>query len=660
MLVTESRPRTLKWFHAGPLLYGDWGTSRLYVLGLAFFYTGAESLFYLVAIALLMAAVAWAYTIVCRCFPDGGGVYTAARQLSPTFSVVGATLLLCGYLITAAISVVEALHYFGMPDGWGLAAASAVIIALIGGVNWLGAKSAGQFALIIAFAALAVSGVMALLCLPYLPEGLSKVHFDVGRSAWSHWTDFTQIVLALAGVEAVANMTGLMKKPVAREAKRTIWPVLIEVVGLNLLFGVAMTAIFLALPALRDVALPLADSVAGEGGVVLSPEARAAAEEIKNTAMEVIATTAAENALGETAGRVFGNIAAIVFGLLLLSATNTAVMAMVSVLYAMAQDRELPHSLTRLNYSGVPSIALLISLVLSVAVVVAERRPEKLAELYIIGVCGAITSTVMSCAINGKLGLSRAARTGMWALGLFLLAVSLTIVVTTLNATLFAGAVVGIVLAMRFGRRAVTVSAPTPMPEPIQGWLEQVRTAEPLAIDPSKPRIMLAARGRYQSEFAVDLARRRRATLFAIYVRTLRVMDVVPGRVPRIEDDRDAQEALGTTALLAKSAGVPFLPIYVTSTDIPGEILDYTVTYGCDTLIMGKSKRSMFARKIEGDVVSKVAEALPDDVALITRAATTPHVGLPIEIPEGTFAEPGPAGQAGPDIGQSDDGEPPP
>jgi hypothetical protein len=54
------------------------------------------------------------------------------------------------------------------------------------------------------------------------------------------------------------------------------------------------------------------------------------------------------------------------------------------------------------------------------------------------------------------------------------------------------------------------------------------------------------------------------------------------------------------------------------------EILDNTVTYGCDTLIMGKTRRSMFARKLEGDVVSRVAMGLPDGTALITRDAA-PH-----------------------------------
>ena len=40
MLATGERPRELRWYHAGPMLFGDWGTSRLYVLGLAFLFAG--------------------------------------------------------------------------------------------------------------------------------------------------------------------------------------------------------------------------------------------------------------------------------------------------------------------------------------------------------------------------------------------------------------------------------------------------------------------------------------------------------------------------------------------------------------------------------------------------------------------------------------------
>ncbi|MEM1071982.1 MAG: amino acid permease [Planctomycetota bacterium] len=634
MLVTESRPRTLKWTLAGPLLYGDWGTSRLYVLGLAFLATAHASVIHLAAIGLLMLAVSWAYTIVCRSFPDGGGVYTAARQISPSLSVIGATLLLSGYIMTAAISVVEAFHYFGVPDRLTLPL-SVGTLALIGGINWYGARSAGRFAFVIAAAALGVSMLLAVLSIPFLIRGIETIGFDYFRrhSPVDAWVAFTGICLALAGVEAVANMSGLMKQPVARTAKRTIWPVTIEVVALNMVFGLVLAGlpfmvhgVSLAETKIAHVDL-LAELEAGvAAGTVQAQElaeAQAATESYTNAAMKVIATEAGMQHFGDTGGVLLGKAAGITFGLLLLSAANTAIMAMVSVLFAMSQDRELPRVLNKLNYSGVPWVGLIVAVLVPVGVVAWTTDVTLLAKLYVLGVCGAITVTLLSCAMNRELRIGKAARGGMWALGGFLGCVSLTIAVTQPISTAFSGSL--IVLAL--GSRAVLSrrrTAPEPLDEPTQGWLAEV-DQKVIDIDPSKPKIMLAARGRYQSEYAVDLARRRGATLFAIFVRTLRVMDVQPGRVPRVEEDRDAQQALGTTAVLAKQAGVPFVPIYVTSPDIAGEILDYTVTHGCDTLIMGQSKRSLFSRRIEGDVVLKVGSTLPSDVALVTRSADTPY-----------------------------------
>src|SRR5687767_13114910 len=115
MLVAQSRPRNLNWHHAGALLFGDWGTSRLYVLGIAFYYTAHASVLFMAAMSVLMVGVAWCYTIICRTFREGGGVYAIARLLSRTLSVVGATLLICNFTVTAALSIVDGLHYFGVP-----------------------------------------------------------------------------------------------------------------------------------------------------------------------------------------------------------------------------------------------------------------------------------------------------------------------------------------------------------------------------------------------------------------------------------------------------------------------------------------------------------------------------------------------------------------
>lgn len=616
MLVSENRPpRNLKWYHAGPLLFGDWGTSRLYVLGLAFYYTAHASVLYLAAMSLIMAAVAWAYTVVCRCFPDGGGVYSAARRLSPTLAVLGATLLLCDYIVTAALSGIEAFHYLGVGSSKVVIIAVATIF-LIGVVNWLGARNAGRMALLIAVASISLSAVIAILCLPWLKSGLSRVSLHGGgqTSPWQMWESLVRIVLALSGLEAVANMTGLMKAPVAKTAKRTIWPVLCEVVLLNLIFGVALSA----MPALKDRVEP--DWVRYEINERLAPEnVPSEVKEYRDTAMRMIATETAGRQFGEGTGKVFGIITGVIFGMLLLSAVNTAVMAMVSVQYSLAKDGELPRIATRLNYSGVPWVPLVIACAAPVVLLMLEADVKALGELYAIGVVGAITINLFSCAANKALSIGKYERIGLWALAALMGIIGLTIVVAKPNATIFAGIIVSAVLITRLIVRArARMIAASPLPEPTLGWLAQIKD-QPAVPGPG-PRLMLAARGRDQAAYAVDMAKRRKATLFAIYVRTLRLMDMVPGQVPQIEDDPEAQAALGTAAILAREANIPFVPIYVTSSDVVSEILDYTVTFACDTLIMGKSQRTPFSRAVVGDVVARVAENLPEGVSLLTRA----------------------------------------
>src|SRR3954469_18062150 len=113
-LLHSERPRNVNWFQAGALLFGDWGTSRLYVLGLAFLVAGRSSFWLILGMSGLILAVSWAYTQICRIYPDGGGVYTAARQRSRLLGVIGALLLFADYTVTASLSAVDAFHYFGL------------------------------------------------------------------------------------------------------------------------------------------------------------------------------------------------------------------------------------------------------------------------------------------------------------------------------------------------------------------------------------------------------------------------------------------------------------------------------------------------------------------------------------------------------------------
>src|SRR5881392_1065165 len=113
-LLSSQRPRNVGWLSAAGLLFGDWGTSRLYVLGIALFVAGRSSFWLILGMSALILAVGWAYTQICRIYPDGGGVYTAAKQRSRLLGVIGALLLFADYTVTASLSAVDAFHYFGL------------------------------------------------------------------------------------------------------------------------------------------------------------------------------------------------------------------------------------------------------------------------------------------------------------------------------------------------------------------------------------------------------------------------------------------------------------------------------------------------------------------------------------------------------------------
>jgi len=140
------------WRRAAGLLYGDWGTSKAYVIGLAFFYAGYGSLPIIVAVCALTALVGYNYTIVCKHFPDGGGVYSAARSQSRLLAAIGALLLLANFLVTAALSCNSAMYYFRVADAQ-VAVATMLFILVVGAINYFGPKHSGSLAVFLALPA---------------------------------------------------------------------------------------------------------------------------------------------------------------------------------------------------------------------------------------------------------------------------------------------------------------------------------------------------------------------------------------------------------------------------------------------------------------------------------------------------------------------------
>src|SRR5205085_3225657 len=215
------------------------------------------------------------------------------------------------------------------------------------------------------------------------------------------WVQFVSVILALSGVEAIANLTGVMKldrgstvaEPrVGREAAKAIVPVAIEVVIGTALLGWAM----LSLPSVMDKTLGLS-SKSEIAAVLLRRH-----EDMLRFMGEQFATAS----FGLWFGQAFGWIVGIVFLLLLLSAANTAIVAMIGLLYMTARDGEMPHQFKQLNRHGVPLYPLLISVGIPTIVLVTATNFEGLAGLYAIGVVGAITVNLGSCCFNRAIGFT--------------------------------------------------------------------------------------------------------------------------------------------------------------------------------------------------------------------------------------------------------------
>ena len=210
---TTTRPRNVDWMRAAAILYGDWGTSKAYVIGLAFAVAGYSSPWLIGAMCLLTALVGFNYMAICRLYPNGGGVYASVRHRSEIISIVGAFLLIADYIVTAAVSALSAFLYLGVPHPEWFAAASIVVI---GGLNYFGPKHTGGAAVLVAVPTAIVVILLGMLALPHLGEAVA--HLEPPHGSFLHnWNAFVAIVLALSGVEAIANSCLLYTSPSPRD-----------------------------------------------------------------------------------------------------------------------------------------------------------------------------------------------------------------------------------------------------------------------------------------------------------------------------------------------------------------------------------------------------------------------------------------------------------
>ncbi len=540
---------------------------------LAFVAAGYASLPIIIAVCVLTAFVAYNYIIVCKHFPDGGGVYSAARQQSRFLASVGALLLVANFIVTAALSGWAAVSYLGVPSQHAPVATMGLIL-IVGILNHFGPRHSGSVSIWLAIPTVLAVVTIILLSAPHLNTSyLEPRHENLGQL----WVAFVGVILALSGVEAVANLTGVMKldpgsefshPQVTQTATKAILPVALEVVIGTALLGWAM--------------LSLPKSFSGE----LMAH--------KEDMLRFLAQHYAGAAFGSAVGEVFGLVVGVLFGFLLFSAVNTAVVALIGVVYMMAQDGEMPRELARLNRHGVPKIPL----VAAVAVV-----------------------NLGSCSFNKSLGLRWYERFSMTGTFIILCAVEITIAKTKPEALFFAVCVLGVGLALRTysHKRSglTTVIVTRQVAEMVSPAL--VRVMQPQLEEGQ--RIMVAARGVTPVlSYALDEAQLRKAILCVLYVKEIAVYfsgaPIQSGRT-RWQDDPEAQAIMTAMLKLGQERGVCVLPVYAVSDDAASTILDLAATMGVDYLMIGASQRLGLAKLLRSSVATNVAQQLPDSIRLV-------------------------------------------
>ncbi len=616
------RPRNVDWKRAAALLYGDWGTSKAYVIGLAFIAAGFSSLPIILAVCAVTGLVGINYAVICRHFPDGGGVYSAARSQGRLLAVVGALLLIADLTVTAALSGWSALTYITSGAehiAWigflrnHISISTVAILALLGVLNYFGPKHSGSLAVALSLPTALVVVVLIAVSAPHLTTRfLQPPHESVVQL----WVQFVGVILALSGAESIANLTGVMKldpgstmeRPrVGRESLKAIVPVAIEVVVGTALLGWAM----LSLPGV----------LASHAHLTEPWQITAALDRRSEDMLRFVGEQFGAATVSPWFGHFFGWIVGIVFFFLLLSASNTAIVAMIGLLFMMARDGEMPREFTRLNRHGVPSLPLLLAMLLPAIVLITTGNFTTLAGLYAIGVVGAIAVNLGSCCVNRTVDFIWYDRVLFGITFVILAAVELTLAHTKPDALFFVACVLLIGLAARaytLKRHGLTTLTVT---------RQVAEMVTPNLTETMRPnleegqRLMVAARGITPVlSFALDEAQLRKGVLYVLYVKEIAVYygggPAQPGRA-KWQDDPEANAIMSLMLKLAEERGICVAPVFAVSPDTATTILDTAATLGIDYLLIGTSHRHTLAALLRGNVVNDVAEQLPDSIRLV-------------------------------------------
>lgn len=400
------------------VVFADIGTSIYYVPGYLYS-TGflTRSAIFVAGVLFVFALLCIKYAEVTWRYPEGGGVVNVSSQaLHPFAGLLGGMFILVDYYLTAAISAVSGAIYLSLIFPYLTpVVVPAVIAALLGlGVlNALGIKESARTTAVFATAAaigqLVVVGATAV----YLgPKGVLDSFHALGQGPALTprflITGYGAAFLAFSGLESIAQLAPSMRAPRRTTAYRAM--------------GLVVLTMTITSPLLTLWSTTL-----------LSKDAD------PNQFISLLGT--------HVAGQFIGDYVAISGSILLIFASNTAIIGAYHVFIALARMGFLPRALERRNrWRFTPHWAILAAVALPVAmVVIVGANVENLGDLYAFGLLGTFVLTCVSLDVvrwreYRRMSLGRSAFFGVGVLTTLLVIAAWAInIVNKQGATAFGG-----------------------------------------------------------------------------------------------------------------------------------------------------------------------------------------------------------------------------
>ncbi len=352
--------------------YGNVGSSIYYALGVtAAFALGLTPLAFLIA-GVIFICTAATYAEATVMYPEAGGSSSFARHaFNETVSFIAAWGQMLNFTITVAISAYFVPHYLAviwpaLGHAPGDIIAGAALIVFLAWLNIRGGQESAKLNTVLAVSDLATQVILVIfgLFMVFSPDTLiENIHIGVAPT----WPDFALGIavgmIAYTGIETISNLS-----EEARDVARSV-P---QGVGLVV---VAVLTLYLLIPIVALSAMPVEMNSAGEYVTELG-------------------TTYADdpilgivNNLGLSQG--FTDVLRIYVGLLaaiiLMIATNAALIGVSRLSYSMGQYRQLPEIVRQIHPKyRTPYIAIIIFAILAIVTLIPGKA-EFLATMYSFG-----------------------------------------------------------------------------------------------------------------------------------------------------------------------------------------------------------------------------------------------------------------------------------